>query len=89
MPVLNLPVLLSCVNACVNESFLVIIADVLYRSFHKQSMVQSEVRELCVHPTWFICNEDFIVNVLQNMKLTLITTIQMCDLYTSLNDFVN
>ena len=28
-------------------------------------MVQGEVRELCVHPTWFICSEDFIVSKIQ------------------------
>ena len=26
-------------------------------------MLLSEVRKHCVYPTWFICSEDFIVNV--------------------------
>ena len=28
-------------------------------AFNKQSMVQSEVRGFCVHPTWFTYNQDF------------------------------
>ena len=35
-------------------------------------MVQSEVRRLYIHPTWFICNEDFIVKVFHKIKLNLL-----------------
>ena len=32
-------------------------------------MVQREKQNLCAHPTWFILNSDFIVNVFDKMKL--------------------
>ena len=31
-------------------------------------MVQSAVRQLCVHPTWFMGNSYFIVNVFHKIK---------------------
>ena len=51
--------------------FTVCVLDVVCRAFYKQSMVQSEVRKLCVHPTWFIYSEDFTVNEFDEMKLNL------------------
>ena len=33
------------------------------------TMVLREVIRLSVHPLWFICNEDFIVNLFHKMKL--------------------
>ena len=46
--------------------------DAVYRAFYKQSMMQSDVRKLCVHPTWLICSEYFEVNVFDKMKLNLL-----------------
>ena len=42
--------------------FIVCVLDVVCTAFYKQSMVQSEIRKYCVHPTWFICSEDFSLN---------------------------
>ena len=36
---------------------IVCVLDVVCRAFYKQSMVQSEVRKLCVYPTKFIYSE--------------------------------
>ena len=58
------------------------------RDFYKQSVVQSEVWKLYVHPTWFICNQDSIVNVFRKIKLGF-NTVHVFGLYTRLNDLMN
>ena len=39
---------------------IVCVLDVVCRAFYKRSMVQSEVRKSCAHPTWFIYNEAIV-----------------------------
>ena len=48
------------------------VLEVMCRVFYKQSMVHSEVRKLCIHPTWFIWNKDLIINVFYKMKQNLL-----------------
>ena len=56
--------LTSAVAVTINcHFFIVCVLNVVCWGFYKQSMVQSKGRKLCVHPTWWICNEDFTINV--------------------------
>ena len=70
MHVVNLPVwnvLFSCSAATSDlfhvfsesssNSFIVCVLDEVCRA---QSVLQSECRKLCVHPTWFMCNEAIV-----------------------------
>ena len=61
-----------------NKTFIVCVLNIVYRAFYNQYMVQTEGRTFCVHPTWFICSEDFIVNVFMNWNWICSITLHMC-----------
>ena len=48
-------------------------------------MLQNKVGKLYVHPTWFICREEFMVKVFHEIKLIYFVTVDVCGLYIRFN----